>query len=104
MMAPLKVSLNHIAATFLTAQTMGREQVEPRARLRGLSHFADGDLLPTSMQPSAAYRRKIIGASCVHGETRPGFTGQGTMIYSDELLAVAKRIFWFGTPEEAVEN
>jgi hypothetical protein len=25
------------------------------------------------------------------------------MIYSDELLAVAKRIFWFGTPEEAVE-
>jgi hypothetical protein len=25
------------------------------------------------------------------------------MIYSEELLAVAKRIFWFGTPEEAVE-
>jgi len=25
------------------------------------------------------------------------------MIYSDELLAVAKRIFWFGTPEEALE-
>jgi len=25
------------------------------------------------------------------------------MIYSDEVLAVAKRIFWFGTPEEALE-
>ena len=25
------------------------------------------------------------------------------MIYSDELLAIAKRIFWFGTPEEALE-
>ena len=25
------------------------------------------------------------------------------MIYSDELLAVAKRIFCFGTPEEALE-
>ncbi len=25
------------------------------------------------------------------------------MIYSDELLAVAKRIFWFGSPEEALE-
>ena len=25
------------------------------------------------------------------------------MIYSGELLAVAKRIFWFGTPEEALE-
>src|SRR5712691_7325971 len=25
------------------------------------------------------------------------------MIYSDELLAVARRIFWFGTPEEALE-
>lgn len=25
------------------------------------------------------------------------------MIYSDELLEVAKRIFWFGTPEEALE-
>src|ERR1700674_69115 len=25
------------------------------------------------------------------------------MIYSDELLAVAKCIFWFGTPEEALE-
>ena len=25
------------------------------------------------------------------------------MIYSDELLALAKRIFWFGTPEEALE-
>jgi hypothetical protein len=25
------------------------------------------------------------------------------MIYSDELLVAAKRIFWFGTPEEALE-
>src|SRR5260370_20417334 len=25
------------------------------------------------------------------------------MIYSDDLLAAAKRIFWFGTPEEALE-
>lgn len=25
------------------------------------------------------------------------------MTYSHELLAVAKRIFWFGTPEEALE-
>lgn len=25
------------------------------------------------------------------------------MIYSEELLAAAKRIFWFGTPEEALE-
>jgi hypothetical protein len=25
------------------------------------------------------------------------------MIYSDDLLAVAKRIGWFGTPEEALE-
>ena len=25
------------------------------------------------------------------------------MIYSDELRAVAKRIFWFGTPEDALE-
>src|SRR5712691_10143420 len=25
------------------------------------------------------------------------------MIYSDDLLAVAKRIFWSGTPEEALE-
>src|SRR5258706_1381074 len=25
------------------------------------------------------------------------------MIYSGELLTVAKRIFWFGTPEEALE-
>jgi len=25
------------------------------------------------------------------------------MIYSDDLLAVAKRIFWFGTSEEALE-
>ncbi len=25
------------------------------------------------------------------------------MMYSHELLAVAKRIFWFGTPEEALE-
>jgi hypothetical protein len=25
------------------------------------------------------------------------------MTYSDELLAVAKRIFWFGTAEEALE-
>src|SRR5260370_29267829 len=25
------------------------------------------------------------------------------MIYSDDLLTVAKRIFWFGTPEEALE-
>jgi hypothetical protein len=25
------------------------------------------------------------------------------MTHSDELLAVAKRIFWFGTPQEALE-
>jgi len=25
------------------------------------------------------------------------------MIYSEELLVAAKRIFWFGTPEEALE-
>src|SRR5882724_2847670 len=25
------------------------------------------------------------------------------MIYSDDLLAAAKRIFWFGTPDEALE-
>ncbi len=25
------------------------------------------------------------------------------MIHSDELLVVAKRIFWFGTPEDALE-
>jgi len=25
------------------------------------------------------------------------------MTYSHELLAVAKRVFWFGTPEEALE-
>jgi hypothetical protein len=25
------------------------------------------------------------------------------MVYSNELLEVAKRIFWFGTPEEALE-
>ena len=25
------------------------------------------------------------------------------MIFSDDLLAVPKRIFWFGTPEEALE-
>jgi hypothetical protein len=25
------------------------------------------------------------------------------MIYSDDLLAVAKRIFWFGTQEEVLE-
>jgi hypothetical protein len=25
------------------------------------------------------------------------------MVYSDELRAVAKCIFWFGTPEEALE-
>jgi hypothetical protein len=25
------------------------------------------------------------------------------MIFCDNLLAVAKRIFWFGTPEEALE-
>jgi hypothetical protein len=25
------------------------------------------------------------------------------MIYSDDLLAVAKSIFWFGTPGEALE-
>ena len=25
------------------------------------------------------------------------------MIHADELLAVAKRVFWFGTPEEALE-
>jgi hypothetical protein len=25
------------------------------------------------------------------------------MIYSDDLLPVAKRIVWFGTPEEALE-
>ena len=25
------------------------------------------------------------------------------MIYSDDLLAAAKRIFWLGTPEEALE-
>jgi hypothetical protein len=25
------------------------------------------------------------------------------MAYSDDLLAVAKRIFWFGTPQEALE-
>jgi hypothetical protein len=25
------------------------------------------------------------------------------MIYSDDLLAVAKRTFWFGTPQEALE-
>jgi hypothetical protein len=48
-------------------------------------------------------RRKITGASCVHREPRPGFTEQGTMVYSDELLAVAKRIFCFGTPEKALE-
>jgi hypothetical protein len=48
-------------------------------------------------------RRKMGGASCAYRETRPGFTGQGTMAYSDELLAVAKRIFCFGTPEEALE-
>src|SRR5437667_5342295 len=48
-------------------------------------------------------RRKIRRASCAYRETRPGITGQGTMIYSDELLAVAKRIFCFGTPEEALE-
>jgi hypothetical protein len=48
-------------------------------------------------------RRKIGGASCAYRETRPGFTGQGTMVYSHELLAVAKRIFCFGTPEEALE-
>jgi hypothetical protein len=54
MIAPLKVSSNHIATTFLTAQTIRREQVGPRARLRGISYFADGDLLPASMQPRAA--------------------------------------------------
>ena len=36
-------------------------------------------------------------------ESRLGLAGQGAMIYSDDLLAVAKRIFWFGTPEEALE-
>ena len=48
-------------------------------------------------------RRKTGGGSCAYRETRPDFTGQGTMIYSDELLAVSKRIFCFGTPEEALE-
>jgi len=48
-------------------------------------------------------RRKMGGASCAYRDTRPGVTGQGTMVYSDELLAVAKRIFCFGTPEEALE-
>jgi hypothetical protein len=48
-------------------------------------------------------RRKMGGASCAYRETRHGFTGQGTMVYSGELLAVAKRIFCFGTPEEALE-
>src|SRR5207245_7996965 len=48
-------------------------------------------------------RRKTGGGSCAYRETRPGFTGQGTMIYSDELLAVSKRIFCFGPPEEALE-
>src|SRR6266404_840063 len=48
-------------------------------------------------------RRKIRGASCAYRETRPGFAGQETMIYSDELPAVAKRIFCFGTPKEALE-
>jgi hypothetical protein len=47
--------------------------------------------------------RKMGGASRAYRETRPSFTGQGTMAYSDELLAVAKRIFCFGTPEEALE-
>jgi hypothetical protein len=29
--------------------------------------------------------------------------GKGRLIFSDDLLAVPKRIFWFGTPEEALE-
>ena len=75
MIAPLKVSSNHIATTFLT----------------------------TSMQLSAKTGVRLGGASCGYREARLGFTGQGTMIYSDELLAAARRIFCFGTPEEALE-
>jgi hypothetical protein len=46
--------------------------------------------------------REMGGVCCAYREPRPGFTGQGTMVYSDELLAVAKRIFCFGTLEEAL--
>jgi hypothetical protein len=71
MIAPLKVSSNHIATTFLSAQTNRREQVAPRARLRGLRYFADGDPTPRVDAAERSYRRKIRRASCAHRETRP---------------------------------
>ena len=69
-----------------------------------LSYFVDLDLPKLGLDAAErSDRRKIGRASCAHPEARPGSTGQRTMIYSDELLAVAKRIFCFGTPEEALE-
>jgi hypothetical protein len=41
MIAPLKVSSNHSATSFLTAQVIRRGQVEPRATFRALSYFAE---------------------------------------------------------------
>jgi hypothetical protein len=34
------------------------------------------------------------------GSAGQGREGKGRMIYSQELLAVAKRVFWFGTPRK----
>jgi hypothetical protein len=42
----------------------------------------------------------MIEALSARREARLGSAGQGGMIYSQELLAVAKRIFWFGTPKK----
>src|ERR1700746_1395593 len=41
MIAPLKVSSNHSATSFLTAQVIRRVQVEPRATFRALSYFTE---------------------------------------------------------------
>jgi hypothetical protein len=55
------------------------------------------------MQLSAATGARWEELPVPIGKRDLASAGQGTMVYSDELLAVAKRIFCFGTPEEALE-
>jgi len=69
--------------------------------------MSNHDLPKLSALMQNAFGSPTIGvkleSSGTNRESRVGLAGQGAMIYSDELLAVAKRIFSFGTPEEAFE-
>jgi hypothetical protein len=55
------------------------------------------------ISPVCPLQRSAFRSAAKGVQSKEFFALKRAMNYSDELLAVAKRIFWFGTPEEALE-